>query len=164
MVREPGRPVRGEAVVYPIFLTNVAQVHAVVVGGGHVAERKVDGLLAAGMRVTVISPDLTHTLVEYSRRDELIWVARPYQSGDLAGAGLAFAATNERSVNAQVAQDAAVLGILCNVADAPEEGSFHVPAVHRQPGLVVAVGSGGANPARAVQVRDRIAAMLKDDG
>ena len=63
-------------------------------------------------------------------------------------------------MNAQVAGDAEEIGLLCNVADDPRAGSFHLPAVHRQPGLVVAVSTEGASPARAKQVRDQIAAWL----
>jgi cobalt-precorrin 5A hydrolase/precorrin-3B C17-methyltransferase len=71
-----------------------------------------------------------------------------------------FAATNQRALNAQIAIDAAALGLLCNVADAPAEGSFHLPAVYRGDGVTIAVSTDGANPARAVAVRDAIAAWL----
>jgi siroheme synthase-like protein len=90
----------------------------------------------------------------------LIWHARPYQAGDLAGARLAFAATNIRTVNAQVADEAARLHILCNVADDPAAGDFHVPAVHRADGMVIAVSSSGQAPRRATTLRNRIAAWL----
>jgi cobalt-precorrin 5A hydrolase / precorrin-3B C17-methyltransferase len=76
---------------------------------------------------------------------------------------LVFAATNQRAVNAQVAREAKNLGLLCNVADQPDEGNFHVPAVHRQPGLVVAVSSTGESPTRARNVRDQLAKWLKDE-
>lgn len=163
MAHDPGFPARTEIAVYPIFLTNLAQVRAVVIGGGRVATRKVAGLLAAGIQLTLISPDLTADLAEHHRQGEITWLPRAYQPGDLAGFGLAFAATNQPHVNAQIAQEAAALGILCNVADAPQAGSFHLPAVLRRPGLVVAVGSGGTDPARAAHTRDRIAALLDDD-
>jgi siroheme synthase (precorrin-2 oxidase/ferrochelatase) len=63
-------------------------------------------------------------------------------------------------VNAQVAGEADALGLLCNVADDPQAGGFHLPAVHREPGLVVAVSTAGASPARAKRLRDQIAAWL----
>ncbi len=147
--------------VYPIYLTQVDGALAVVVGGGRVATRKVRGLLAAGARVRVVSPTLTETLQAWAAEDRLEWVARPYAPGDLEGAVLAFAATDQRAVNAQVAQDAARLGILCNVADAPQEGTFHVPAVARHQGMVVAVGSGGMDPGRAKRIRDEILQWLR---
>jgi len=73
---------------------------------------------------------------------------------------IAFAATDQHAVNAQIADDAAALGLLCNVADDPRAGDFHLPAVHREPGLLVAVSTAGASPARAKRLRDQIAAWL----
>ncbi len=157
------QPPRGQPTVrtvYPVVLTDVAGALAVVVGGGRVAERKVRSLLAVGARVRVVSPAATPAIREWARCGRLAWEARPYRPGDLLGARLAFAATNVRAVNAQVAREAARLGVLCNVADAPDEGSFHLPAVYRGEDVVVAVSTAGADPSRARGVRDRLAEVL----
>jgi cobalt-precorrin 5A hydrolase / precorrin-3B C17-methyltransferase len=146
--------------VYPIYLHRNAPLPAVVVGGGRVGQRKVTSLLAAGAQVRLVSPTATPHLQELATAGQIEWLPRPYQTGDLDGALLAFAATNERTVNAQVALDARNARILCNVADAPHEGNFHVPAVHRQDDLTIAVGTGGRNPTHARRVRDLIAEWL----
>ncbi|NTU85871.1 MAG: precorrin-3B C(17)-methyltransferase, partial [Chloroflexales bacterium] len=145
---------------YPVILTNTERMAAVVVGGGKVGERKVRGLLAAGAAVRVISPEASPQLQAWADAGRISWERRPYAPGDLAGARLVFAASDQRAVNTQVAREATALGALCNVADAPEEGSFHVPALHRGPGLTVAVSTGGAAPARAASIRDSIARWL----
>lgn len=145
---------------YPITLTNLRGAPVVVVGGGAVGERKLRGLLAVGAAVLLISPAATPELGALAESGAITWHARPYQPGDLAGARLVFAATDQRAVNAQVAQDAAGLGLLCNVADDPRAGDFHLPAVYREPGLLVAVSTAGASPARAKRLRDQIAAWL----
>lgn len=156
--RPSGEQVDG---VYPLFLINLQQKLAVVVGGGTVGERKIAGLLAAGAPIRLIAPTVTPTLHQWIAEQRLEWLERPYQSGDLAGAFLAFAATNQRTVNAQVAQEAATHQILCNVADLPAEGNFHVPALHRQGDFVVAIGSQrGKNPKFIKQLRDAIAHFL----
>ncbi len=147
--------------VYPIALTHPETWEAVVVGGGRVAERKVRGLLAVGARVRVVSPRVTPQLRRWAEEGRLQWVARPYQSGDLAGARLAFAATDQRSVNAQVARDARGLGVWCNVADAPAEGDFHVPAVYRDDEVVLAVSTGGRSPRLARALRDHLAPTVQ---
>jgi cobalt-precorrin 5A hydrolase/precorrin-3B C17-methyltransferase len=131
-----------------------------VVGGGAVGERKARGLLEAGAAVRLISPDATPKLRALAGDGVIDWHARPYQPGDISGARLVFTATNRREVNAQVAGEAAALGLLCNVADDPHAGGFHLPAVYREPGLVVAVSTEGANPARAKRLRNRIADWL----
>jgi cobalt-precorrin 5A hydrolase/precorrin-3B C17-methyltransferase len=114
--------------------------------------------------VTLISPDATPLLREWAEAGRIEWAQRAYQGGDLASrTALVFAATSERATNAQVAQDAAALGLLCNVADAPEEGTFHLPAVYREAGLVVAVSTEGTSPTRARQMRDRLAELLHEE-
>jgi cobalt-precorrin 5A hydrolase/precorrin-3B C17-methyltransferase len=145
---------------YPITLTNLRGAPVVVLGGGAVGERKLRGLLAVGAAVRLISPAATPGLRALAESGMITWHARAYQPGDLAGVRLVFAATNQRAVNAQIADAAAALGILCNVADDPQAGDFHLPAVHREPGVVVAVSTNGANPARAKRLRDQIAAWL----
>ena len=147
---------------YPITLINLRGALMVVVGGGTVGERKLRGLLASGAAVRLISPVATPALRALADSGAIGWHARPYQAGDLAGARLVFAATDQRAVNDQVAQDAAALGLLCNVADDPRAGTFHLPAVHREPGLLVAVSTAGASPSRAKQLRDQIAVWLAD--
>jgi cobalt-precorrin 5A hydrolase/precorrin-3B C17-methyltransferase len=145
---------------YPITLINLRGAPVVVVGGGAVGERKLRGLLAVGAAVQLISPAITPDLRALAESGTIAWQARPYQQGDLAGARLVFAATDQRAVNAQIASDAAALGLLCNVADDPRAGDFHLPAVHREPGLLVAVSTAGASPARAKRLRDQLAAWL----
>jgi precorrin-2 dehydrogenase/sirohydrochlorin ferrochelatase len=129
----------------------------VVVGGGEVARRKVQGLLAAGARVRVIAPHL-HPELQENTAIELI--CRSFLPDDLAGALLVFAASNDRDVNARVAVAARQQGTLINIADDPEESDFHLPAVLQRGALTVAVSSGGGSPAFAAQLRDRLAAEL----
>lgn len=150
--------------VYPVTLINLRGAPVVVVGGGRVAKRKIGGLLTVGARVTVVSPKASRQVRTWSEDGKLAWLQRPYRSADLADARLAFAATDVRAVNARVARDAAKRGVWCNVADAPEEGDFHVPAVYRGEDIVLAVSSAGRNPRRAQLVRDRMAAILEETG
>src|SRR5688572_10459592 len=94
-----------EAIVgYPLVI-DLANRPCVVIGGGAVAERKVEGLLAAGAAVTVVSPALNEGLVELARGGRIDHVCRRYRRGDLAGKRLAFVATGDRRVAAAVARE-----------------------------------------------------------
>lgn len=137
---------------YPIFL-NVSGKRAVVVGGGPVAVRKARGLIEAGAKVVVIAPDLSTEL-------PVEWRKRRYRAGDLKGAALAFAATNDRAVNARVRNEANALGIPVNVADAPEECDFLVPARVRKNGFHIAISTDGENPTAAVNLRRKLEELL----
>lgn len=147
---------------YPIALSQLTGQKVVVVGGGVVGERKVWGVIAAGAKVTLISPVATEQLRAWADDNVIAWVMRPYQHDDLAGATVAFAATNIRAVNHAIAQEAQQLGILCNVADAPDDGNFYSMGVIRHEGLVIAIGTDGASPRRAKQIRQQLEQFLRD--
>lgn len=148
---------------YPIVLTNLANARCVVLGGGAVAERKVDGLLAGGARPVVISPDLTGRLTSWRANGQIEHVARVYQPGDLAGAALAVAATGNRAANAAVAAEGARLGLLVNVADDPAAGNFHTAATVRRGELLLAVSTSGQSPALAACIRRELAERYGDE-
>jgi precorrin-2 dehydrogenase / sirohydrochlorin ferrochelatase len=140
---------------YPI-LVDVDDRQVVVVGGGQVAERRVRDLLAAGAAVRVVSPELSAGLAGLAARGEVTAELRPYRQGDLAGAALAVAATDDPEVNRRVAADGHATGVLVNRVDAPDQGGFTVPAVLRRGDLTVAVATAGRAPGLAGAVRRRL--------
>lgn len=125
----------------------------VVIGGGAVAERKVTGLLDARASVMLISPTVTDTLASMADKGLLTWVSRPYAPGDLRGAFLVYAASNDKLVNEEVALESGNLGIPVNVASHAEAGNFISPGVVRRGRLTVAVSTSGAGPSAAAQVK-----------
>ena len=135
---------------FPLFVDLTGR-SAVVVGGGAVACRRAGLLRDFGARVTVIAPELKQPL------EGVAWQARPYAPGDLAGAFLAVAATDDRAVNRSVGEEARALGVPVSVADAPGECTFFFPAVCLGEGVVAGVVSRGddhnktARAARAVR-------------
>jgi precorrin-2 dehydrogenase/sirohydrochlorin ferrochelatase len=143
---------------FPINL-DIRDKPVVVVGGGAVAARKCAALLDAGARVTVIAPDLDSNLAEMREKGSLRHVAREFAPGDLAGAFLAFAATDSTDANRAVAGEAKARAILADVADAPGLGSFTLPAVMRRGNLQIAVSTGGRSPALARHIREQLEAL-----
>lgn len=139
----------------PIFV-DVRGRNCVVIGGGEIAERKVRALLEAEAAVTVVSPELTAGLAALAADGAVSHRARPYRHGDLAGASFAFAATGDAATAAAASREAAVAGILINVADAPELCSFIAPAIVRRGALTIAISTGGASPAAATAIRERL--------
>ncbi|GAA5528740.1 bifunctional precorrin-2 dehydrogenase/sirohydrochlorin ferrochelatase [Herpetosiphon gulosus] len=142
--------------MYPIVLTNLAQQRCVVIGGGAVAERKVAGLIAGGAKPIVISPQLTPQLQHWQASSQIQHIAREYQFGDCEQAFLVVAATNQRLVNQQIAQECHNHSILLNIADAAEEGNFITTANHRQGSLLFSVSSSGASPALSRYLRQQL--------
>lgn len=125
----------------------------VVIGGGKVAERKVASLLEAGGEVTLISSVLTPRLSSLVKAELIRQIPRQYRKGDLAGAFLCVVATNDRTLQKQVAQDAREEGVLANIVDSEESCDFLVPSYFRRGDLVVSISTGGKSPALAKRIR-----------
>jgi precorrin-2 dehydrogenase / sirohydrochlorin ferrochelatase len=138
---------------YPVQL-NLAGKPVLVVGGGRIARRKVEGLLEAGAVVTVVAPDVDD---ELAALPGLTIHRRPYDTPDLAGQRLVLTATNDTAVNQRVHDDADAAGLWVNSADDPERCSFTLPAVVRNGDLTLTVATNGRSPALATFLKQRLA-------
>ena len=145
--------------MYPIVV-RLQGKRCLVVGGGQVALRKVEGLMAAGALVSVVAPAVEEGLALLAREGVVTVEERPYRAQDVAGAWLVFAATDDPAVQQAVFDDAERAGVWVNAADEPERCAFFLPAVHRRDPVLVAVSTQGASPALAGWLRDRLAAAL----
>jgi precorrin-2 dehydrogenase/sirohydrochlorin ferrochelatase len=141
---------------YPVYLNNLSRRKVVVIGGGNVAFRKVQGLLEAGASVTLISPIIIHAFVEISNNAPLGLVQREYQPGDLKGAFLVIAATNNPKVNQAVWEEAQQENCLINVADDPARCNFILPAQVKHGDFSIAISTGGASPALSRWLREKL--------
>jgi precorrin-2 dehydrogenase/sirohydrochlorin ferrochelatase len=144
---------------YPVYL-DLRSRPCVVIGGGELAERKLEGLLAAGARVTVVAPSVGSRVTALAATHEVVHHARSYRSTDLAGVALAFAATDDEALHARIAADAAEAGVPLNVVDRPRLCTFIAPAIVRRGTVSVAVSTGGASPALARHLRQELERLL----
>lgn len=128
----------------------------VVVGGGAVAARKVAALVDAKARVTVVAPRVCEALDALERSGEVRVERRAYAPGDVSGAFVVVAATDDEEVNRQVAGDARAARALVNVVDRPALCAFTVPAVVRRGDLTLAVATGGRCPSLARAIREQL--------
>ncbi len=131
--------------MFPVML-DIRNRRCLVVGGGPVALRKVQGLLAEGAKVTVVAPEAVPELQRLAGEGRIVLHRRRYDPGEAAGFALVFAATDRREVNRRVSEDATGSGVWVNAADDPELCTFHLPAVLRRGALHVAIASGGTAP------------------
>ncbi len=141
--------------MYPVMLQLKGR-RCLVVGGGGVALRKVQGLLQEGAQVVVVSPKPLDTLLAMSSQGRLRLELRTYRPGEVADYVLVFAATDDREVNQAVYQDAEAHGVWANVADDPELCSFHLPSRVRRGALQLAVGSAGQAPFAVRRMRQML--------
>ncbi len=147
---------------YPLFLEMKGRP-CLVIGGGQVAQRKVEGLLAADAAVTVVSPELTAALEALRSEGRIEHRQRDYQSDDLKGFDIVVAATDDKAVNARVAADSRAGRVLVNAVDDPDSCDFILPSVVRRGEVVLAISTGGLSPALARRLREELEAYLSDD-
>ncbi len=140
---------------YPVYL-NLTGKKCLVFGGGPIAEDKIAKLQSTGAQVTIVSPTVTPNLQAWAHRGDFQWQPREYQAGDMEGAFLSIAATNDRQVNHEIFQEAERLGVLINVVDDPEQCTFIAPAVVRRGQVTLAISTGGASPALARKLREAL--------
>ena len=146
--------------LYPVNLKLEGRP-CVVIGGGKVALRKAESLLECGAEVKVVSPVLDPEFERYQGRFD--YMDRPYRRGDLQGAFLAIAATDDEAVNREVESEAQDLGLLLNVVDRPGQCNFYVPASVRRGELMLTVSTGGGLPALAKRLRQQLEAEFPQE-
>lgn len=140
---------------YPINL-NLSGETCLVIGGGAVAERKVESLLEYGAVVRVVSPELTPLLFRLASAGEIEHIQSGYAPEYLEGALLVIGATDDRDVNRRIYTDARARGMLVNIVDDPELCTFYVPASVRRGDLVISVSTSGKSPSMARRLREEI--------
>ena len=140
---------------YPVFI-DVRGRRCIVIGGGTIGEDKVPRLLDCDANVVVISPDVTEGVSELADGGKIEWVRREYESGDLDGAMIAIASTDDNAVNRRIALEAEERNVLLNVVDVTDLCTFIAPSVARRGDVTVAVSTGGASPALARKFREEL--------
>jgi len=140
---------------YPVYI-QMREQSCVVIGGGKIAEGKVEGLLAVKAKVTVIAPDLTPHLRDLADQKQIAHLERAYQPGDLTGAFMVICATDQAEINHQVWQEATSNHQLVNVVDDTPLCNFIAPSILRQGDLTIAISTSGKAPALAVRLKERL--------
>ncbi|MFD3357106.1 uroporphyrinogen-III C-methyltransferase [Streptomyces fradiae] len=149
-----------EQPAYPVGL-RLAGRRVVVIGGGQVAQRRLPALIAAGARITLVSPSATPSVEAMAEVGEIRWERRRYEEGDLADTWYALVATTDREANARASAEAERTRTWCVRADDADAATAWTPATGRIEGVTVAVLT-GTDPRRSAAVRDAIVEGLRD--
>ncbi len=136
----------------PIFVKLQNRL-VVVVGGGAIAQGKIEGLFAAEARVRVVAPQVTPAIAQWISQGKVEWQAKTFAPADLNGAFLVIAATSAPGVNEAVFNEADARGILCNAVDDIEHCHFYYGSVVQRGDLQIAISTNGKSPALAQRLR-----------
>ena len=140
---------------YPVMLEVRGRL-CVVVGGGEVGEAKVRGLLSAGAHVTVVDPAPGPAIEDLAELGAVTLVRRSYETGDLEGAFVAVAATDDSAVNSRIFAEAEAGKVLLNAVDDVQHCHFAVPSIIRRGDLLMTLSTGGKAPALSKRMRKQL--------
>jgi uroporphyrin-III C-methyltransferase/precorrin-2 dehydrogenase/sirohydrochlorin ferrochelatase len=142
---------------FPVFL-DLAHAHVVIGGGGEMALAKLRLLLKTEAQITVCAPKITPEIRAFAPKVAL--VNRPVLACDLGGARLVYAATGDAREDARIARLGHAAGALVNIVDNLEDSDFITPAIVDRDPVVVAIGTEGAAPVLARQIKAQLEASL----
>ncbi len=140
---------------YPIML-DIRGRSTIVIGGDRIAAEKAAALFASGALVRVLSPTFCDELLLQAEQKHVMLWQKAYQPGDLAGALLVIAATNDQELIDAVCAETKERGQLVNIVDVPKYCSFIVPSILRRDQLTIAVSTEGASPGLAKRIRQSL--------
>jgi len=141
----------------PLFL-DIKNKSCLIVGGGVIAERKVSILSRAQANITVIAPDTTEEIKRKIDANKNTWLEKKFESSDLTANDyqIVIAATDDRTVNAGVAELCRENNILVNTADDSKNCDFILPSIIDRSPVQIAVSTGGASPVLARMLRTKL--------
>jgi len=140
---------------YPVML-DVRGRLAIVVGGDRVAAEKAAALSASGAHVSVINPAFCDELLMQAEYKRVTLRRKAYEPGDLEGAFVVVAATNDAQLVEAIWTETQKSGQLVNIVDIPERCSFIMPSILRRGQLTIAVSTEGASPGLAKRIRQNL--------
>jgi len=148
--------------VYPVFLVLRGRL-VVVVGGGEVAERKIDALLAAGATIRMVAEAATPALESLAAEGRIDHRQKVFEGAELEGAWFVLACTDDSAVQRDVARHCELRRMFCLAVDDVENASAYGGSLVRRPPFTIAISSGGAAPALTRLVREVIERALPPD-
>lgn len=140
---------------YPIFL-KLEGHRVLIVGGGAIAEQKIEAVLRSATDVTVVSPQLTPRIRLWEQQGRVKHIAREFQTGMAQGYFLVISCTDSEQTNRAVYQEAREFGALANAVDDPGYCDFYAPAVVSRGEFQIAISTNGNSPALSQFVRKKL--------
>jgi precorrin-2 dehydrogenase/sirohydrochlorin ferrochelatase len=150
------------AKLFPIYL-NLKGKQCLIIGGGKVAERKIEDLLDYEPLIKVVSPRFEEKIMAWGREGVLSLQQRLFQEDDLDGSYIVFAATDNNELNHRVARLCRQRGILVNAVDDPPNCDFYVPSIIRRNSLALAISTGGKSPMLARKLRQDLEKIIGNE-
>ena len=143
----------------PIFV-DLKNRPVLVVGGGHVALRKIEALLKAKAKIKVVAEKLHSSVQTLVDEQKIEWLATYFKDEQVNQAYLVIAATNDNTLNQRVFNAAEAQQRLVNVVDDQPRCSYIFPSIIDRSPVQIAISSGGAAPVLIRLLREKLEALI----
>jgi precorrin-2 dehydrogenase/sirohydrochlorin ferrochelatase len=147
---------------FPVFL-EIKDKKVVVIGGGVIAQRKIETLLEAEADIIVASKKINHQIRKYEEKGRIRIIGHEYAKNLLENVFMVIAATDDSELNHRISQDAMEKGLLINAVDQPKDCNFIFPSVLKRGDLVLAISTSGKSPALAKKLREQLEQEFGDE-
>ena len=144
---------------FPMFL-KMAGRRAVILGGGEQAAQKARLMLKTEAEIVVVAPELEAELAGLVARGRIRHLTEATPEA-FENAALAFVATGDRAEDERLSALARAAGAVTNVVDQPDLCDAFTPSIVDRDPLVVAIGTEGAAPVLARQIRAALETTLE---
>ena len=146
---------------FPFFI-KLSEQPCLVIGGGEVAERKLDLLVRVDANITLVSPKISDHILKFTEEGRIVFHKEAYDKKFLDSSKYKFmiAATDDKKLNEKIAKDAKEKGILINVVDQPSLCDFIFPSILERGPITIAVSTAGSSPVLARMLRTKLETMI----
>ena len=148
---------------FPLFL-DLREKDILFVGGGSIASWRIGALEPFAERITIVAPEAEGEILELTEAGEVSWIMREFEAEDIEGRDMVFAATDDKELNARIAELCNRKGIPVNVSSDKELCDFYFPGIVRQGETVIGISASGQDHRKARRVRERIQEILTEEG
>lgn len=140
------------------LLINLYDRNVLIVGGGKAALLKIKGISRFTSRITILSSDILDELKKYP----FIFCNQEYKEGAVDNFFIVYACTDNTVLNQMIGQECERKNILYSICDNPEISSFVSPAIYKNEGITISVGTNGHSPKQAIYIRNQIQELIEE--
>lgn len=148
---------------FPLYL-DLSDKDILFIGGGTIAARRINVLHPFADRITVVAPEADVSIFKLTESGDVSWIMREFEEEDLEDRDFVFIATNDRELNALIAEKCRRKGIPVNVSSDRQLCDFYFPGIVKQGNTVIGVSASGEDHKKARRVRERIEGVLTEEG
>jgi siroheme synthase-like protein len=150
--------------LFPVFV-KLERLRVIVVGGGKVAEEKLNAILANAptTAIRVVSKTVTPAIRKLAKGHPVQLHTKSFEPSDLLWGDIVFSAVNDVRLSRRIHTAARKIKILHNAADKPELCDFYLGSIVQKGNLKIGISTNGKSPTVAKRLKEILENTLPDE-